>query len=109
MENQSRQEFMQKHLEPLGQNMKTNSMNVLKINSLEEYSTCVGCAMTYLTLMQGFQIASITEGILNQEMVARAEKIIWDSKKLFALLENQIVSLSEIIPDFGDQSKNLRD
>ncbi len=67
------------------------------LNTLEDYEVLLVTAMMNLTTLQNLQVRAIEIGIMKEDMVERANTIIWDLRRLLTLYQNQSEATLELV------------
>jgi hypothetical protein len=67
------------------------------LKSLEDYAVLLSVAMLSLNTLHNFQVRAIEIGIMKEDMVERANTIIWDLRRLIKLYQNQSEATLELV------------
>ena len=68
-----------------------------KMKTLEHYSVFLASAMLSLKTLQNMQVTAIEIGILKEDMIERANTIIWDIRRQIKLCQDQLEAVLELI------------
>ena len=77
--------------------MDHTSLDVSKLNSLEDYAVLLVTGLMTLTTLQNLQVRAIELGIMKEDMNERANTIIWDLRRLAKHYQNQSEATLELV------------
>ena len=69
------------------------------LKTLEDYAVFLTTGMLSLMTLQNFQVRAIKIGILPEDMMERANVIIWDIRRQIQSYQAQLESVLEMLPD----------